>query len=80
MPITITETVERSCCHPVKDFKEYHGRAGVGQGVSSAYLPGNKVFDNLRFCVHCGQVWQYYREPGDMEADWHPLTLVVAFT
>ena len=44
----ITETIERECCHPQHDLRDYKG----------VNVDKNTI-RNLKgkFCVYCGQVW-----------------------
>lgn len=61
----IIEAIERHCCHITKDLREYHG-----------ILPKNmSINDEIRFCVHCGQLWWYTRSPGDMDYGYEILKL-----
>lgn len=61
----ITEQVERECCHPSKDLAVYKGKP-IGD------LPNTTV----RFCVHCGQLWRWYRAPGEMDGGLDKITIV----
>lgn len=49
----IKDTIERDCCHPIYDLKPYRGLGDVGRA--------------RKFCVHCGQQWEWDRKPGEMD-------------
>lgn len=51
----ITETIERDCCQ-FADLKPYKGQVEKGSKERSR-----------KFCVHCGQQWEWTREPGDID-------------
>lgn len=58
----IKETIERNCCHPQKDLKQYKGE--ITQGDRKREL------EKYKFCVYCGQLWENVRESdgiGNME-------------
>lgn len=55
----ITETIERECCDPSKDLKIY--KDGSDR--------------RLRKCIHCGQIWEYKRELGEMDYGWQRVRL-----
>jgi hypothetical protein len=62
----IKEIVERDCCVPQLDFIKYKG------------LPIDVKYgktDYLKFCKHCGQLWNNYRAVGDMDSDYHEVRL-----
>ena len=52
----IKETIERECC-TYDDLKPY-------RGVVTSIKPELLKNYNLRFCKHCGQIWQ-----SDSESD-----------
>lgn len=55
----IKQTIERDCCGP-DDLRKYQGTP----------LPGFTPWNRLSVCVHCGQLWQWERQPGEMDAGW----------
>jgi DNA-directed RNA polymerase subunit M/transcription elongation factor TFIIS len=63
----ISETVERECCHCQHDLKTYRGKPIGDLGES---------FGKIRFCVHCGQLWRWYRAPGEMDGGLEKITIV----
>lgn len=46
----VTETIERQCCDEMKDMKPYLGPK-----------PRHIKKRVIKFCVHCGSVWQLLR-------------------
>ena len=56
----ITETIERECCNWNRDFV-----------VTASKIGGH----NIKVCKHCGQLWIWDRQPGDMDSTYHKVTI-----
>ena len=66
MSVLISETIERRCCDPQRDLKKYEG---------AVQIPDLARTKKIWFCVHCGQYWHIFQEPGELEAGWTALRI-----
>jgi hypothetical protein len=63
--VKIKETIERRCCTD-DDLLPFRGE--LANNADRQRL-------KLRFCRHCGQLWQWDRKPGDMDYTYHRLLI-----